>query len=584
MRPPGLSPPQVRGWGRRLRSGTRRELVVWFAGPVLSILGVAAVAFEHGFREPLAQDWLWWLVQSVVLIAFGVVVLTLHEDRGRMSRWTTLTLSAVGLVSVVLEFLPAYQGAVYVAHACLVLLFCGEAWRINASLARTMHNPSLLFPLSFLVLIIIGTLLLHLPVSIEPGQSLSTLDAAFTMTSAVCVTGLTVKDTATEFTPFGQSIIAIFIQLGGLGVIIFGSTLALLFGRRLSSGDTLTLSEALDDLPAHRVASFVRFIVICTLVFELIGALVLMPLWQGDGLTTEHRIGLSVFHSISAFCNAGFDITGASMLPYRSSGLAHLVIVPLIVIGGIGFPVIHELGARSMHWWRGRRSGQVVAHRPLSLHARLVLMTTLVLYLGGVAIIFLSQITGGEPGSAWTHLTDAHFMSVSARTAGFNTLPMQELGPGSRFALMFLMLIGGSPGATAGGIKTVTLAVLVLSVMATIRQRDETEAFGRAIPDSIVRKTAAIAVCMLTLIGLATLALSMTEKARFEVIVFECVSAATTTGLSLGITSSLTPVGKVVIVVTMFLGRVGPLTLFAVLLRRAHVKRYQYPHEQVTLG
>ncbi|RMH65448.1 MAG: TrkH family potassium uptake protein [Bacteroidetes bacterium] len=193
-------------------------------------------------------------------------------------------------------------------------------------------------------------------------------------------------------------------------------------------------------------------------------------------------------------------------------------------------------------------------------------------------------MAGGQAASAWTHLTDAHFMSISARTAGFNVLPMEDLGPGSRFGLMLLMLIGGSPGATAGGIKTVMLAVLVLSVIATIRQRDETEAFERAIPDSIVRKAAAIAVCMFTLIGLATLALSMTERARFEVIVFECVSAATTTGLSLGLTGSLSPVGKAVIIVTMFLGRVGPLTLFAVLLRRAAVKRYQYPHEQVMLG
>lgn len=551
---------------------------------MLSILGVSSVAFEHGFREPVAPDRFWWGVQSAVLLALGIAVLFLHEERSRASRWATLVLAAAGLVAVVLELVSGAHGSVYAAQACLVLLFCSEAWRMTAWLTRTMRNPSLLFPLSFFILIVVGTLVLHLPVSIEEGQSLSTLDAAFTMTSAVCVTGLAVRDTATEFTPFGQFVIAAFIQLGGLGVIIFGATLALLLGGRMSSGDTLTLSEALEDVPAHRVASFVRFIVICTLAVETIGALAMMPLWHGDALTVQRRIGLSLFHSISAFCNAGFDITGASMVPYRSSVLAHLVIAPLIVVGGIGFPVIHEVGGRAVRRWQARRSGQSVVFSPLSLHARLVLMTTLMLYLAGVAVIFFSQLTGGSAASTWTHLTDAHFMSISARTAGFNVLPMEDLGPGSRFGLMLLMLIGGSPGATAGGMKTVTLAVLVLSVIATIRQRDETEAFERAIPDSIVRKAAAIAVCMFALIGLATLALSMTERARFEVIVFECVSAATTTGLSLGLTGSLSPVGKVVIIVTMFLGRVGPLTLFAVLLRRAAVKRYQYPHEQVMLG
>lgn len=566
-----------------MRRVGRREVLARVAGPVLAVLGVMAVAFQRGFREPLAGDAVWWAIQGLVFVGFIAAIVTLREDRGRASRWGTLVLAGAGVISLLLEATPAYEGWAYLAHGAMVLLFCGEAWRLNASLAQTMRNPAMLFPLSFLVLIVIGTALLKLPVSVEPDQSLSTLDAAFTMTSAVCVTGLVVKDTATEFTPFGQMIIALFIQLGGLGVIIFGSTLALLLGSRMTSHDTLTLSEALDDLPAHRVATFVRFIVISTICIEAIGAMLLLPVWDGD-LTFERRLGLSVFHSISAFCNAGFDITGQSMVPYRTSVLPHLLIVPLIVLGGIGFPVIFELGSRVLRRWRAKRRGQVAVLPPLSLHARLVLVTTLALYLGGVCVVFLSQVTGGTPASLWTHLTDAHFMSVSARTAGFNVLPMNELGPGSRFMLMLLMLVGGSPGATAGGIKTVTLAVLVLSVVATIRQREETEAFGRCISDSLVRKSAAIAFCMLALIGLSTLALSMTEEARFEAIVFECVSAATTTGLSLGLTGVLTSAGKVVLILTMFLGRVGPLTLFAVLLRRSRAQRYQYPHEQVALG
>lgn len=554
------------------------------AAPVLTALGVTAVALEHGFRRPLAEHWVWWSVQALVFFTLILAVFRLREERGRGSRIAVVGLSAIGVICLGMEATPAYEGWAYAAHVAMVLLFCGEAWRLNARLATRLRNPSLLFPGSFLVLIGIGSLLVSLPVARAPGQSLSPVDAVFTMTSAVCVTGLVVKDTATEFSPFGQMIIALFIQLGGLGVIIFGSMLALLLGRRMSSHDTLTLSEALDDLPAHRVSSFVRFIVISTLCIELVGVLLMMGLWRGADLSFERRLGLSAFHSISAFCNAGFDITGQSMEPYRHSMLAHVVIAPLIVLGGLGFPVIYEMATR----WR-RRSEETllparVRTRRLSLHARLVLVTTLVLYLSGVLMIFLSQWTSGTEAPLLTHLADAHFMSISARTAGFNSLPMEDLGAGSRFMIMCLMLVGGSPGATAGGIKTVTLAVLALSVVATIRQRDETEVFGRAISDSIVRKAAAIAVCMLGLIGVSTMVLSMTENARFEVAVFECVSAATTTGLSLGLTSELTGAGKVVIIITMFLGRVGPLTLFAVLLRRSAVQRYQYARENVTLG
>jgi trk system potassium uptake protein TrkH len=342
-------------------------------------------------------------------------------------------------------------------------------------------------------------------------------------------------------------------------------------------------------------------------------------------LTPLRRIGLSLFHSVSAFCNAGFDLTGASLVPYRNSSLTYFVVGPLIILGGLGFPVLNNIVEvardrfRRVRWravWNRVTYRRDPLHparlvtsndqprRRLTLHTKLVLVTTLALFLWGLLTIGAAQILsrrGLVPEAAPTTqpqlvlestqrgvvgaIADASFMSISARTAGFNSLPMDQLEPASRFSIITLMIVGGSPGGAAGGLKTTVLAVLLWSVLSTIRQRRETEVFGRAIADSLVRQAGTVAICYLMLIVVSTLLLSLSEKASFGVILFEAVSAATTTGLSLGLTFELTPFGKVVIIATMFLGRVGPLALFAALVFRHGPQRpYAYPHESVALG
>ncbi|MFP4224946.1 MAG: TrkH family potassium uptake protein [Phycisphaeraceae bacterium] len=589
---------------------------------LLTGMAAGAIVFEHGFYEPPLPLWIVQAVQTGLLFIYIADLLVRAHLRTQLlpgeelawTDWALITGAAVGgLLAVTRLFPPGFYLIEFAAGA----FFFAELWRLNVALSRLLASPSILLPMSFLLLIGIGTVLLKAPVATPPGEGISWLDALFTITSAVCVTGLVVQNTATAFTPFGQGVILVFIQLGGLGIIIFGSTLALLLGRNLSLRENVSLSEMLADQPLRDTTRFVRFIVLVTLGIELAGALAMYPLWNdpaGEVLTPLQRMGMSLFHSISAFCNAGFDITGQSMVPYRYSLLSQLAVALLIVVGGIGFPVLDNLATvlrvRFHEWRTGRhptppRGSTHIAQRRVSLHTKVVLTTSVSLYLFGFVFIGASlampqinqylgrqqQAAAAEPetdlsaGSAGRLLADASFMSITARTAGFHTVPMDDVGQTGRYTLMMLMLVGGSPGSTAGGAKTTVLAMLVLSVLATIRNRRETEAFGRTLADSLVRRAATLGICFLGLVGVATLLLTLSEAAPFETILFEAVSAAATVGLTLGLTDDLTSFGKVVIIVTMFLGRVGPLTLLGALMFARRARRpYAYPHEDVVMG
>jgi len=321
---------------------------------------------------------------------------------------------------------------------------------------------------------------------------------------------------------------------------------------------------------------------------------------------------MSLFHAVSAFCNAGFDITGHSLVRYRHAMLTHAVILPLIVVGGLGFPALENLFSVMRFKLSGRlrfrpvRPGtptDITAGR-LSLHTRIVLTATACLYLWGVMTIGAGQLMPylhesmqqgvtahadrPDPLTASTVggiLADASFMSVTSRTAGFNAIPMDELQPAGRFGVMTLMMVGGSPGSTAGGFKTTVIALLALSVIATVRQRPRAEAFGRTIADSLVRKAATIGLCYLLLVTVSTMLLCLSEPFTFQALAFEAVSASTTTGLSLGITGDLTGFGRAVIIAAMFLGRVGPLALLgAMVFSRGPGRPYRYAHEGVAIG
>ncbi|MFI4881132.1 MAG: TrkH family potassium uptake protein [Phycisphaerales bacterium JB064] len=566
--------------------GIGRALLAW----LVSLLGPAALAIDAGFQTPPTVSP--WLIVLQLIAPWCSVVITADLAWNRPPR-----LGAAGRwrrpVGMVVEIAVAVAASLWLLGvpqapgllAVLVSVFMAVGF--SGLLARVMKHPSLLLPLSFVALITFSTLLLKLPAATPEGEPIGWIDALFTSTSAVCVTGLAVRSTAEGFTPFGQAVILGAIQLGGLGFMIFGSTLALLFGVRPSYKESLTLSAALDEYPAHRILRFAWFIVGTTLAIEAAGAVVLYFLWP-EPLThgPGGRVWQAVFHSVSAFCNAGFDITGDSLVPVRYGLAPYLGIAPLIILGGLGFLVLEDATQYIRRRLRPKKD------RPpprLSTHTRVVLATTATLLTLGFVAVFVAQSAaagGPTPGI----IADATFMSVTSRTAGFNALPMDELSPGSRFTTLVLMAIGGSPGSTAGGIKTVAVAVLVLAVIATVRGRQDVEAFGRRLPDALVRKAATVAAGFFGVVVLATLTLDLTERIAFEPLLFEVVSAATTTGLSLGATGELSPVGRLVIVATMFLGRLGALSLLGALIQGAGVAgehaitRSHLPRDTVSLG
>ncbi|MEA5556256.1 TrkH family potassium uptake protein [Nodularia spumigena] len=506
-----------------------------------------------------------------------------------------LLLLAIAAASLgLLEILGSARSVVkahFLLDVVVFLTFAAEAVRMGRVAIAALPGAAAL-PLSFLLLIGTCTGLLKLPACTPAG--ITWTDALFTATSAVCVTGLVVRDTASGFTQAGQGVILVFIQLGGLGIVLFGAGLAVMFLRTLSLREHLSIREMLNRESIGDLRRFIGFVLLSTLVIQIVAIGVMVPLWvppAGQSLLLADRLWLSVFHTVSGFFLAGFELTGSSMVGARNSLLPYLTIMPLIILGGIGFPVLSDLWrlVRRRLRTRGRheREGRVLPGERLSLHSKLTLLTTAILLALGFIGILIAQslVPGGNPRPWHGELADAAFMSVTARTAGFNTVPMEELTPASVVLTIAMMFVGGAPGSAAGGMKVTTLALLVLSIMATIRGRAETEAFGRAIPEAIVRKAGAIALSMLMLPLIASFLLAISDPGPLGPIVFEAVSAATTTGLSLGLTPMLSDPGKLIITGTMFLGRIGPLAIMgALIFRRPPSRAYLYPRETINLG
>lgn len=578
----------------------------WLAWSMFPVGAGAAVAARVGYDVPLLSENVLLAAQVGLLLAYALVLPNAFApiDPSRRIGWARAwrcALTSTGRKNeeaqpptmadgVLLVLLPLGGlillmsrwpdvGALLldVAAIAAALLAIG---RFAGEVLRRSRAPGLLLPLTFLFIIAMGTMLLKLPVC-HPDVPLTWIDALFTSTSAVCVTGLTVRSTAADFSPAGQAVIAGLIQTGGLGIVLFGAMYAWLLSGRLSLRERVSVRNALEHRSLADVRRFIATVLLSVLVIELIGAAALYTWWPAQqGETPGQRAGHAVFHAISAFCNAGFDLTGHSLTNLRTHATTQVVMAMLIVAGGLGFPLLMDLG----NWCKVRLTGGV--RRSLSLHSKITLITTLGVHVIGASVIFGAQAGAASLGEGLlTHAADANFMTISARTAGFNSVAMTSLAPASIVALAALMFIGGSPGSTAGGTKTTTLGVLVLSVLATIRGRAETEAFGRAIPEVLVRRAGAVAVCMIALVLCSAIALCVIEQGDPSRLVFEAISAATTTGLSLGVTSALSDPGKLIVVATMFLGRVGPLALLGVLVvRKAPSRRYLYPREDLTLG
>lgn len=455
--------------------------------------------------------------------------------------------------------------------ALVALLVAGAALRggrVARIIAASADLPARLMAGSFGLTSVVGALLLSLPVSLRDPSAASLVDSFFVSVSAVCVTGLSTVNVAQTYTPAGQAVICGLIQVGGLGIMVITAAITILAGRRLGVKGAAALAEMVDSRSLLDVRRTVGMIVTYTLVFEAIGAAVRYLLF-------DHRAWPAVFHAVSAFCNAGFSTFEDGLVPYVGSPGVCLTIEVLVVLGGLGFPVVHELLFR----W----TTLLTRHRPprLTLNTRVALATTAML-LGGTYLLLENGASFAELGIL-ERMNAAVLQSVSARTAGFNVVDVGKMRPASLLVTCFAMFVGAGSGSIAGGIKVTTLAVLFAAFRGELRGQSA-RLFDRAIPDAVVRRAMGVAFLSTFVVVAVVFVLLLLERQEPLAILFETVSAFSTTGLSTGITAQLGAPAKLVLSFTMLIGRIGPLTAAVALATRTRAAHYQLPEERVMIG
>jgi len=455
--------------------------------------------------------------------------------------------------------------------------------RINLNL-----KPTQILVLGFLIMILLGTFLLNLPIASIDGKSIGLVNALFTSTSAVCVTGLSVVNTLEHWSLFGKIVIICLIQVGGLGFMTIATSLFILLGRKISLKERLIIQEALNQYTLSGMVRLTRNIFLGTLFLEGVGAIILTIRFLPEN--GANAIFMGIFHSISAFCNAGFDIIGdSSLTPYVGDVIVNITIIILIILSGLGFTVWLDLIKVTKEKHKEKYSLRYWFIK-LTLHTKIVLVITTFLIVFG--FIFYLVVESGNPNTLGNlsfkdKILGSLFQSVTVRTAGFNTVSFADMTDSSKLLTIILMFIGGSPGGTAGGVKTVTFGLILLAVITVIRAKEDVELFNRRISWSIVRRALAIMVISIGIVITMTMILSLTEPFDFMDILFETVSAFATVGLSLGITGGLTTVGKLLICLIMFIGRLGPLTMgvaFFMRSKKSDIGSIRLPEEKIMVG
>ncbi|MTI61188.1 MAG: Trk family potassium uptake protein [Firmicutes bacterium] len=435
------------------------------------------------------------------------------------------------------------------------------------------YTPAQLLVLGYLAVIITGTILLMIPAATTQSGGLDIISALFTATSATCVTGLIVVNTSTAFTVFGQLVIMILIQIGGLGLMTMSTMVAFIIGKKISLKERLLIQEDLNQFKISGLVALVRYVLIVTFVIEGIGALILFLRLLKD-YSFWKAFYYAIFHAISAFNNAGFDLFGNSLEGFTGDIFINLAVIFLIILGGLGFAVLAELyNKRDI--------------KKTSLQTKIVITISLILIIVGfisfLALEYNNELTMGNLSFGEKTLS-ALFLSVTPRTAGFNTIPTGSLKSSTLFLVIVLMFIGASPGSTGGGIKTTTFGVLLITVWSMITGKRDIEIFKRQLENEIIFKALSITILSLMLVVLVTMILTVSEGMDFLPVFFETVSAFGTVGLSTGITSALSSFGRLMITITMFAGRVGPLTLALAFAERKRSGVYHYPKEKIMVG
>ena len=427
--------------------------------------------------------------------------------------------------------------------------------------------------LGFAGVILLGALLLMLPISSAERVVTPFNEALFTSTSAVCVTGLVVKDTGSYWSSFGQAVIITLIQIGGLGVVTIAASFSMLAGRRISLMQRSTMQDAISAPKVGGIVKLTKFIITGTFIIEAVGAISMMPVFCKN--FGAKGIWMSVFHSVSAFCNAGFDILGTegnqfcSLTPYTSNPVINITVMLLIVIGGIGFLTWDDI------------CNNKFKIKKYSMQSKIILLTSLILILLPAIYFFIFDYSDYSIGN---RLLASLFQSITTRTAGFNTTDLTKLTRPSQAIMIFLMLVGGSPGSTAGGLKTTTMAVLILNAFACFKRKENVCAFGRRIDDSVIKNAATIVMMYITLFFIGGVSICTIEKLPLVASLFETASAIGTVGLTLGITPKLSLASQIILIILMYLGRVGGLTLIYATLSVKKQINAKLPLDKITVG
>lgn len=520
---------------------------------------VAILSTTRGWNDVKRRPW--QIILSVIFLAGTFTALINGETTGNIHAWS-ITWVTNG----------------YLAAMAFIMIFSGLI-----KLAGNI-SPALILSSSFMMVILFGAALLMTPRATTEG--ISVVDALFTSTSATCVTGLIVVDTGTDFTFIGQVIILLLIQVGGLGLMTFAAFFAMSFGRQMGLAGAANLSRLMDSEFTNDLKHILLSILIWTLTIEVVGALLLYNTWSGmeiAGWSTGHTIWQAVFHSISAFCNAGFSLNPDNIECFAHSPATAMTIGTLIVLGGLGFMLLTTLGK---HWVLRMRTGR---KRVLPVQTRFVLLITAILIVLAFSLFLLLEWNNTLQGmSIIEKLANSYLQAVTPRTAGFNTVPTSSLLAPVKWFFLLLMFVGASPGGTGGGVKTTTIGLLILSIRSLIRRRKSPEIWRREIPNFDLQRAGAILLVGMITFSVSSFLLLMSEtngEGNFSSMdyIFESMSAFGTVGLSTGVTEYLSAAGKWIIIITMFIGRTAPATLAAAT-SRVQTSLYRYPEARITIG
>lgn len=583
--------------------------IVRLSADVVSFLAsfctLCLLIYEIGFQEEPETHQNILTAYRILLRVFlytglGRVLSDLKGFRREKAFWFDTVILFTLLLTVVMDARPAAGMSAFTYHVftvmSYVLLSVISIIQLSKQVVSTLQRhlkPEMMFAYSFLFIILVGTFLLLLPNS-HVG-SLTFMDALFTSTSAVCVTGLTVVDTSSAFTFTGLIILASLIQIGGIGVMTFTSFFAMSFFCQVSFRDQISLKNILNENSLNDIFRTLLYILLTTFVIEAIGAyMIYQQIQHASPTEIPDKLFFAIFHAVSAFCNAGFSTLPGNLYDPAVRNLYGLQswIAFLVILGGIGFPILFNFGKLFNYHFRNMiyrlRGASIEYSRQLhiiSLTTRIVLPATLLLVAGGTLLFLYLEYHNTLKDLPFSGKLAASFLSaVTPRTAGFNNVATGSLLPPTVFMTMLLMWIGASPMSTGGGIKTTTFTIALKNIFSVLKGKDSVEIARHQLPEENVKKANAIILLSLLWIGMATLALLMTEpQASVTQAVFEVISAISTVGLTLGLTPELSTAGKIIISVTMFVGRVGLITLFTGIVRQQLTQPYRYPEERVIL-